>query len=795
MIISHPAYKEYQRKPLTVHLTSVAQGCKARIQRLSLDTRLISGDSLANLAFRIGLLHDLGKASSYFQTYVQGGVRSAYSKHSLISAIILYHNLKDDGKWDDFAAIGFKAAQRHHGNLSSFGSEGLDQGILIANTLKTYEDICLQISRDNKLQDFIALHNITLPKLNKRYLEELSYTLEDFEPIDNPDDAIERFFIQNLLFSVLIDADKYDAARIDIEPDRSLDQDLSFSPERLIATFDKADNDLNRIRGELLKASCNVNIGSTKSFAMSAPTGSGKTLSCLGFAETLQKSLPHRRRVIYCLPYTSIIDQNYEVVEKVLLSNGFDACNPDILLKHHHLVDFTRHDKDDEYDYRDFMNDNLVADSWNAACVVSTFVQLFHSLIGTRNSMVRKLHNIINSIILLDEVQSLPPKYYPLLRRIFSVLAERFHTHILTCTATQPFIFEPNTYLEISPQKLFDHPVFNRVKLHIHKSPIDLDTFVQNLELSKADNALFVMNTKRCAIDLFNMLNAEYGERYTVFCLTTLHTPSCRLGRIEDVRKALQAQERIILVSTQLIEAGVDLSFSRVYRDLGPLDSVIQVAGRCNRHGELGVLGGEMHLIYLVNESREYSQLVYDRYILSKTREILYRYETLESRDFSDLIREYYQSLEFTAEANAIMKAIAELNYDQEIRGQLAIERFRLIEDQYASISVYLLLTPKAQSDMDSLLEAREILKDKKNLDEKTESKARLRIANAYNSLARFQINLNPSEFKNYSIQTSYIHKLDEHIYYILHDDVEKAYSSKTGFLTEPKEMGSALSL
>ncbi|HNQ44163.1 MAG TPA: CRISPR-associated helicase Cas3', partial [Candidatus Cloacimonadota bacterium] len=454
----------------------------------------------------------------------------------------------------------------------------------------------------------------------------------------------------------------------------------------------KTEDDLNRIRGELLKAACDGVSKESKTYAMSAPTGSGKTLACMGFAESLHDALPSRRRVIYCLPYTSIIDQNYLVIEDVLKSYGTDAGNTSLLLKHHHLVDFSRPDANDEYDYHDYMNDNLIADSWNAACVVSTFVQLFHSLIGTRNSLVRKLHNIINSILLLDEVQSLPPKYYPLLRQIFKVLAERFDTYILTCTATQPFIFEPNSYTELSPDRLFDHPVFNRVKLYIHKDTCELDDFIEDLDLTGLANALFVMNTKRSAIDLYSKLQERYGDSYWVLCLTTLHTPACRIKRIEDVRKALKANERIILVSTQLIEAGVDLSFCRVYRDLGPLDSIVQVAGRCNRHGELGVLGGEMHLLNLTKDAKEFSSRVYDKYILSKTKEILYRYEVLESRDFSRVIPEYYHNLEFTAEAKAILNAIKELNYDQDIRGQMAIDRFRIIEDQYATISIYLLL-------------------------------------------------------------------------------------------------------
>ena len=797
MIISHPAFKSYQRKSLSLHLSNVATGSKARIQRLSLSTQLISKAALADLAYRIGLFHDLGKASSFFQEYVHGGRKSPYTRHSLISAIILYYNLLDDERWKDFALIGFKAVQRHHGNLSAFGTERLDDGVLIANTLKIYEDIKIQISRDEDLEKFVVRHGITLPELDKGKLRTLRFDLEDFNAYEDIDDAIERFFLQNLLFSALIDADKYDAARLDYHPDQSLKQEISYSPQAYLQSLCAENNDLNRIRGKLLHAAENVDFSPSGSrcFAMSAPTGSGKTLACMGFTEALQTATPRPRRVIYCLPYTSIIDQNYEEIDKVFQSNGLSAKNYELLLKHHHLMDYSRPNPSENYDYHDFMNDHLLADSWNAACVVSTFVQLFHSLIGSRNSMVRKLHNIINSILLLDEVQCLPPKYYPLLRRIFAVLAQRFDTYILTCTATQPFIYEPESYVEISPPRLFDHPVFNRVNLHIHKDICTLEDFVQDLNLTGVDNALFVMNTKRSALSLYELLKSQYQDSYEVFCLTTYHTPVCRLQRIQAIKDALKAKSHILLVSTQLIEAGVDLSFCRVYRDMGPLDSIIQVAGRCNRHGELGVLGGEMHLLRLGEDGKEYSTRIYDKYLIEKTREILRPYEHLESLIFADLIREYYLKLEFGAEAKALLNAIRELNYDQDIAGQRPIDAFRLIEDQYATNSVYILLDPDAQNAMDDLILAREELSNKDQISPDQESQARLRLKKAYHALAKYQLSLSDSERKNYSVEMSFFNKLDDYVYYVPFAEWSKAYSCKTGFILNPSDMGSVLSL
>jgi CRISPR-associated endonuclease/helicase Cas3 len=795
MIISHPAHKEYQRKPLTEHLLNVAQGCKSRIQRLSLATRLITKEDLVDLAFQIGLYHDLGKASSFFQNYICGGARNAYCRHSLVSALVLYFKLIQDKQYRDFALMAFKAVQRHHGNLSSFGSEGLDNGVLIANTLTIYHDLRQQIHSDNVFSEFARLHKIELIEFEHKDVLKLSEELEDFEPCENADDAIERFLLQNLLFSVLIDSDKYDAARIGHYPDQYLNQDSSYSPVNYLNSLECEDNELNAIRNELLSAATNISLSPTNCYAMTAPTGSGKTFACLGFAEALQSHSEKKRRVIYCLPYTSIIDQNFKEISKIMKANDLNPDNPDLLLKHHHLVDFSRQNPDENYDYHDFMNDNLLADSWNSACVVSTFVQFFHSLIGSRNSLVRKLHNIINSIVLLDEVQSLPPKYYPLLRRMFSILAQRFDTRILTCTATQPFIFTPKSYAEICPPALFDHPVFNRVKLRISQNASSLEAFVQDLDLSNADNALFVMNTKRCAIRLYGILKDLYQGQYSIYCLTTFHTPKDRLCRLEKLTKALENKEHILLVSTQLIEAGVDLSFQRVYRDFAPLDSIIQVAGRCNRHSELGELGGEMQLMQLQKDGRDYCRSVYDPYLLQKTKELMGDREYLESKDFSKLILEYYLSLEFEAEAQALMNAIKDLNYDQDYREQLAIDRFRLIENDYASISFYVLSDPESQSCMEELIRARESVKSPADLDQNTESKLRLIIKQCYHKLVAYQLSLSPSEFRHYDVRMSFIDKLGDSVYYIGFDDFEKAYNPETGFIIEPTESGSALSL
>lgn len=794
MIISHPALKEYRRKPLAEHLTNVAKGSRERIQRLSLTTKLIGKEQFEELAFRVGLLHDLGKASTYFQDYIRGGDKSVFSNHSLVSAIALYYILVGDLRFKTFALIAFKATQRHHGNLSAFGTERLHDPVLIENTLIIYENIRQQVELDQSLSSLLLEHKITLPTLDRGAIEELGDELEDFEEIENSDDAIERFLIQNLLFSVLLDADKHDAARIDYVVDQHLNQITSYSPNNYIETFDNKKTDLNLIRTGLLNAATGVDPHSENCFAMSAPTGSGKTLACLGFANAIYSADSKKRRLIYCLPYTSIIDQNFDEIDKVLRANEIDAENRSLLLKHHHLVDFSdpssKEPINEDYDYQNYLNDSLIANSWSAACVISSFVQLFHSLIGSINSLVRKLHNIVNSIILLDEVQSLPPKYYPLLRRMFYVLANRFDTYILTCTATQPFIYEPSSFKEISPAGLFEHDVFNRVILNIVRDSQSLIEFAENLELFDVKSALFVVNTKKSANELYELLSGIFGDRYTVFCLTTYHVPAVRLEKIRIIKTLLKQEKPLLLVSTQLIEAGVDLSFQRVFRDWGPLDSIIQVAGRCNRHSEFGYLGGNMQLLNLNKDGKSYASKVYDAYLLQKTDEALKSFDKLESKDFEKLIKYYYHSLEFEAESNAIMRAIKDLNYDENRKGQLAIDRFKLIEDSYATVTLYVPLCVDAQIALESLIKTQHELSNNKDIDEETESRLRLETTVSYHNLSKYQLNLSWNDLEHYDENMAYFHKLRDYVYYISPEGVDMVYDNATGFILEPEYRG-----
>jgi CRISPR-associated endonuclease/helicase Cas3 len=790
MIISHPAKNGYQEKLLVDHLAEVASNAKEMIQKLSLNLNTTTKDNLASVAEKIGIMHDLGKASSYFQNYIHGGKQNHLTHHSFISAVITYVNFNSWEELSCFAPFAFKCVQKHHSNLSSFFNGGLDNAALINETLTIYQSVLDNINNDVGLTKLLQKHNISLPDLSYSHFQLLNDNLGDFSLTYSPaniDDTIESFLIQNLLFSVLIDADKHNAAGKEYICLEKLNPRLCYSPAKLIAEKNKKQGALNPLRNQFIaNIQENLNIElSQKLYTLTAPTGSGKTFACLEFTNCIQKLEDTSRRVIYCLPYTSIIDQNYKEFESVLHSNLSEQATLDyrFIVKHHHLVDYSTVTKaEPTYNLDELQKDILSIESWESACVISTFVQLFHSLIGNRNGMIRKLHNIINSIILLDEVQNLPADYYPLLRVLFKVLAERFDTFILSCSATQPYLFPQDTYIELCEKELFSVPDFNRVKLNIDLKEQTLDEFCQNyLELGDSKSILIVMNTKRSALAIYDYLSSKFKSSYQVLCLTTLHIPLCRQKIIEKIGCIIKEEKtKVVLVSTQLIEAGVDISFQKVYRDFGPLDSIIQVAGRCNRHNELGELGGEMFLVNLQKDGKFLSHYVYDKYLLSKTKECLEGYTSLESRQFTDIVDNYYRVLDVGAKGRSLLEAISILNYDQNIQNQIPIADFKIITDNYATETLYILCDDTSTKAISSIISKLEYIKQNKLTKEELQ-KTKTALETEYRSLNSYQINISLNELN--AIYDSYkVKKLNDHIYYIENEFVNDFYECTTGF-------------
>jgi CRISPR-associated endonuclease/helicase Cas3 len=810
MLISHPSEKNASEKALKDHLKNVGEISRRQIKKMRLDLTVISQDSLAELSYLIGIFHDFGKSSTYFQKYIRGQRKGdALTQHSFISAVVAYHMVRQQGFDPSWAVIAYLLIKRHHGNLETLRDNEQDNLNIASKLLENI--LTHQAEKIHELYAGIFDHTM-MEQLESLQIDDFGAEIEEFEEFldefwnkySEENTKIELFFVVNLLFSILIDNDKKDAARLDMEYfegnlNEAVNDVFAYIEDRRRKDMKKFNPELplNRLRDQFLnEIVANSGIKPEKHFyTITAPTGIGKTFGCLAFANKLKKLLPKGEgRIIYCLPYTSIIDQNYDEFKKVIRfakKEKYDERPERYLLKHHHLsLKNLKNRKDEEsYEYKDYLDDRLFVEAWESAFIVTTFVQFFHTIIGCMNSFLKKFHNMVNAIIILDEVQTIPPDYYHLLKQVIDVLGKRFNIYFLLITATQPEIVDQEKSEPLSvvqAETYMKAPLFNRVKLTLQKKEQTLEEFAEDFyKFFSGVNCLIVMNTKKSAIFLYEQIRDQKTD-YQVICLTTFLVPHDRKRKINQIKKDLKAGEKIIVVSTQLIEAGVDLSFKLVYRDFGPLDSIVQVAGRCNRNGEYGELGGQMQLLKLVNEDhggKPYHAYIY-RPILAQYAEQTLKQDVYESKDFADLSADYFEKFEFTHKAGQLLSAICDLNYDDDHRHQIPIEKFKLIEE-YSEETLYILVNPEAEQKMERLLTFKEQLQEKEL--SKTEKESRLlEIERLKAVLKNFQISLRKRDIEAY--KDSAIIEEKERYKFISYDNQKKyAYDPDIGFLIVPK--------
>ena len=380
-----------------------------------------------------------------------------------------------------------------------------------------------------------------------------------------------------MLYSCLVDADFLDteafmsgsnAGRSGYDPLPVLLERLSeyISPWRTPTT------ELNRNRCAILEQCLEKASGPRGIYTLTVPTGGGKTVSSLAFG--LKHAVKNgMKRVIYVVPYTSIIEQNAAVFREILGENN--------VVEHHSGVCL---DEDDETNRLNrFLR--LAAENWDAPVIVTTAVQFFESFYSNRPSQCRKLHNVANSVVIFDEAQMLPTCHLLPCVGVMANLAARFRSTIVLCTATQPVLadlfrkFYPNQQIqEICPEIGDSFQKFRRVT---YRDGGKLSNSALAEALSRENQVLCIVNTRKAAQEVFNLLPQE-GR----FHLSTLLYPEHRKEVLNTVRKRLKDGLPCRVVSTSLIEAGVDVDFPAVYREIAGLDSIAQAAGRCNREGK-----------------------------------------------------------------------------------------------------------------------------------------------------------------------------------------------------------------
>jgi CRISPR-associated endonuclease/helicase Cas3 len=536
-------------QPLDAHLRAVGESADAYARRFG----------CANLGRCVGLLHDVGKASTEFQDYLarchaakQRGDRPPVSRldHKL-AGVRQARSLSEDGGILAIPILG------HHGGMPD--ADAVEASFAEA---RTRCDLQRVIDR-------------ALPLLGR------------FPPIPEiPDhaltDNLALDFLIRMLFSCVVDADFLDTER-HLARDRAQVRSHYSSLTELWVRFEENqthmqqaadETDVNRLRGEIYDACVSAADNPQGVFRLTVPTGGGKTRSGMAFA--LKHAIKYGlQRIIVAIPYTSIIDQNAKEYREI-----FGQAS---VLEHHSAVNVP-----DKKDYsEEHLRMDLAAENWDAPIVVTTTVQLFESLLSNKPSKCRKLHNIARSVIILDEVQAIPLRLLQPIMDLLKELVTQYGVTLVLSTATQPALSGQSPHLsgfaewrEIVPNPGRYFKRLERVTYAVQTRPWTWKRVAE--EMHRRPRVLCVVNSRRDARALFGRL----GDSDSLH-LSALMCPAHRRDVLDKIRARLSGPLPCRVVSTQVVEAGVDLDFPCVMRAMGPLDRIVQAAGRCNREGKM----------------------------------------------------------------------------------------------------------------------------------------------------------------------------------------------------------------
>lgn len=682
-IFSHP------EKPLLEHLGNVFQ--------LANLFNILKNEESEKLLKIIAYSHDFAKSTEYFQQYLNNTYRGAkeYKNHAKLSAIFAFYIAKKLNIAKNF--IPYISILAHHGNLKDFyvkGAGNIEENQIESINFEEIKEIYADFEELDK-QEFLNY-------IKNDFVDDL-YDCDD--KLDKT--TIEDYFQVLYLFSLLIDADKLDAGFDNKDKIQELYQKIKdFSIPDSVDVYKREvfgnirQEGLNKLREDLYQDAVNYVKKAdldNKILSINVPTGTGKTLASLAFAFKLRERLIKEKninpKIIYCLPFTSIIDQNFNVIEDILKANNME-CLSHRLLKHHHLAEIDYKEENDEFSTDKSL---LLTENWLSSIVITSFMQFFHTLISSRNKSLKKFHNIANSIVILDEIQSVPHKYWKLINKVLNTVSKMFNTYFVLVTATQPMIFrkENNEIVEVIDKKeeYFKSSLLDRIVLQNHLTAETLEEFkpklLKDINQNKNKSFLIILNTIKSSHTIFDYIK-EYTENEDILYLSTTILPK---DRIEIINKVKNKTKRVILVSTQVVEAGVDIDLDIVYRDLAPLDSIFQSAGRCNRNSKTDK--GIVKVIKLLdenNKNKPYSDYIYEEILLNETKKVLETKVEFFENEFLDLSNSYYKSLVLSNNtSNDILKDMEKLKFET------VSKSFKLIEEKTQAIDVFIESSQEAE--------------------------------------------------------------------------------------------------
>lgn len=572
---------------LSVHLEAVA-----RIARDLASAARPCDERFASLANLSGLLHDFGKYANCFQHMLHTG--QGRCQHAIHGAMLAYFGVEETPHKPRLQTVA-AAIAGHHAGLADWTSQ-------------------LQTKLSDQIFKREVFSLVSRASSDCKTLDKALSELADQQDISHFSSKARFDLFVRMLFSCLVDADRLDTAGRAPSQEQLRAAEHFNALQQHIAALQKDSPEglVKRMRAKVLADCLNAASAQQRLFSLSVPTGGGKTLASMAFALRRATLYPERfRRVIVVIPYLSIIEQNAQVYSRIF---GQDA-----LLEHHSgsIQKLVKHDeehflpasdKEDEEE-KQFQETGLrpETENWDSPLIVTTSVRFFESLFSNRPSDLRRVHNIARSIVILDEVQTLPRRLLGPLLGMMKELAEDWDTNFVFSTATQPSFerpqhkgdlrWAPGTLTEIVRNPPSLHDALKRAEIHWE--------IVRSVgwrevahRMTVVSQCLAIVNVRDHACHLYEMVLHIAEEKGLpaegVFHLSTRMCAAHRLRVLERIRKRLKGGESCHVVSTQLVEAGVDVDFPLVFRALAPLDSIVQAAGRADREGRLTAkLGGQ----------------------------------------------------------------------------------------------------------------------------------------------------------------------------------------------------------
>ncbi len=708
VVLSHPETR------LIDHLSIVARDCGFRFQAAAENCDLAS-QLLFDIGYIVGAVHDIGKATGHFQEYIRsGGEIIKHPKHhapisAFVGKFVFEQYLEScDLLSYDAELLGyfvFTAIKRHHGRLLNFESEIVELYTLESDLMYQLKDIWepevndmmdqlldpLGISFEwRKFQNYLG----SFVDICNAHAEFAYGTFEDKLIEAQQQDQVKYFYLHQALFSSLLMSDKSDVI-LNLKIDDQRIESGLIEQYRIQCGFEKPSSEINRMKNQayanvLNSLSSNFSIDQHL-YSITLPTGLGKTITSFAAALAIKEAIGEScTRIVICIPFTSIIDQNFTVFEDIMAQPSTE-----LLLKHHHLADPRYKLSDDSVDQPTQDESKFLIETWQSQVIVTTFVQFLETIFSNDKSKLLKFANLCNTVVLFDEVQQIPYPLWNLIRASLQVLGDKFGGYFILMSATQPLIFDPESEIvELVPQYKRYFQFFNRTRIiNCSKSLVSLEDFCMLVADYHGQypekSILVILNTKSHTLECFKKLSEMIPESSAdLYFLSTLITPFERKRIIQEL-KSDDSNSKVI-VSTQLIEAGVDISVDTVFRNIAPIDSLIQAAGRANRYSESPQVG-EVY-VYRIQELEKASSLIYGSDLIQKSMNALSQFDVILEKDYLDLIAGYFAEVRMQADNSdsGMLESLRRLEFG-------TVGQFKFIEQQETE-SVFVMLNEQSKT-------------------------------------------------------------------------------------------------